>query len=380
MERAIRQLIEALHRANHRCVLALTGGGTGAGAMLLDVPGGARTVIEVRVPYQESAFTEFLAYRPEHFCSAPTARDMACRAYERAGWLAPHEDSVGVGCTASLVTDRPKRGDHRCHVAVKTPVRLVTYSVVLTKGARSRESEEAIVDGIVLNALAEAFGLRERLTLGLLDGEELRTEISSEGHPLERFFRRELAVVCSEIDGRVIVPTEAPGLVIPGAFNPVHEAHWGMAAAATRLTGLPVAFEVSVINVDKPAVTAAETRHRLRQFMWKAPVYVTRAPTFAEKADCFPGAVFALGADTAERIVMPRYYDNSEERMRQTLAAIRDRSCRFLVAGRVQGDRGFTRVEDLPIPVEYRDLFSAIPEAEFRLDVSSTEIRSKVAP
>ena len=54
MERAIHQLIEALHQTNYRCVLAVTGGGTGAAAMLFNVPGGSRTMMEVRVPYQES--------------------------------------------------------------------------------------------------------------------------------------------------------------------------------------------------------------------------------------------------------------------------------------------------------------------------------------
>ena len=38
---------------------------------------------------------------------------MAARAYERACWLEPGEPAVGLGCTAALVTDRPRRGDWR---------------------------------------------------------------------------------------------------------------------------------------------------------------------------------------------------------------------------------------------------------------------------
>src|SRR5262245_57190102 len=117
MDPATRALIEAIHHAPLRCVVAVTGGGAQAAGLLLTVPGGSRTVLEVAVPYHEQALVEFLGRRSEQFCSAAAARDMAVRALERARWLAPGEAVVGVGCTASLATDRPKRGDHRLHVA-----------------------------------------------------------------------------------------------------------------------------------------------------------------------------------------------------------------------------------------------------------------------
>src|SRR5438128_2404100 len=81
-------------------------------------------------------------------------RDLAIRAYERARWLVPDREVVGLGCSASLATDRPKRGEHRAHVAVYSTAGSVSYSLILTKGARDREGEEAVVDAILLNALA----------------------------------------------------------------------------------------------------------------------------------------------------------------------------------------------------------------------------------
>src|SRR5437868_6035148 len=132
MEPAVHQLIEALHRAPQQCVLAATGGGTGAAAWLLTVPGGSRTVLEVVVPYHEAALCDFLGRRPAQFCSAETSRAMAERACQRARWLAPAAAVVGVGCTAGLATDRPRRGDHRCHIAVHTAERIISYSLTLT--------------------------------------------------------------------------------------------------------------------------------------------------------------------------------------------------------------------------------------------------------
>src|SRR5262249_9137181 len=158
--------------------------------------------------------------------------------------------------------------------------------------------EEAVVDAVVLNALAEAFGLADRLPLPLLPGEELQTE-QSPGDPLSALLRGEVAVLCAEADGRLHAPAERPRALLSGSFNPVHAGHRCLAEAAARLLGVPVAFELPVVNADKPPLAVEEVRRRLAQFAWQAPVWLSRAPTFVEKAEVFPGAVFVVGADTA---------------------------------------------------------------------------------
>jgi hypothetical protein len=376
MDPAVYDLIAALHQSPWQCALAVTGGGAGAAAWLLSVPGGSRTVLEVQVPYAEQALIEYLGHRPQHFCSAATGKALATRAYERAGWLAPGMPVVGVGCTASLATDRPKRGDHRVHFAVRSAAALTTYALILTKGARDREGEEALLDLMLLNTLAEAFGVSERLPLALLPGEEVRVDFRPATDALERFLHGELSALAVEMDGRFNPQAPPPRLLLPGAFNPVHSGHWGMAEAAARLTGLTAAFELSVVNVDKPPLTPEEIRRRLQSFIWRAPVWLTRAPTFVEKAALFPGAAFIVGADTAIRIVAPRYYAGEEEQMRRALNQLRDAGCRFLVAGRVDASDRFVRLRDLDIPGAFRDLFAEIPEEDFRLDLSSTHLRA----
>jgi nicotinamide mononucleotide (NMN) deamidase PncC len=377
MDSTIRCLIEAVHHAPSRCVLAVTGGGASAAGLLLSVPGGSRTVLEVVVPYHDQALCDFLGRRPEQFCSTETARDMAVRACERARWLAPGETVVGVGCTASLASDRPKRGDHRLHVATYGAQHTATYSLTLTKGAQDREAEEAVVAAVLLNAVAEAFGVAERLALPLLPGEEVQTESVPPRDVLSAFLRGEVPTVCAEVDGRLRADAPRPAVLLPGAFNPLHEGHCGMAAVAARLVGGSAAFELSVANVDKPPLAVEEVRRRLAQFTWLAPLWLTRAPTFAEKAALFPGVVFAVGADTAARIVAPRYYGDSAERMAEALDFIRGQGCRFLVAGRVDKEGKFVGLDNLSLPPAYRDLFTAIPEAEFRLDLSSTQLREQ---
>jgi hypothetical protein len=378
MDPAIRRLIEALHQVPPKCVLAVTGGGAQAAGLLLSVPGGSRTVLETIIPYHDQALCDYLGRRPAQFCSVETARAMAVRAAERAEWLAPGESVVGVGCTASLASDRPKRGDHRFHVAISAALLHAVHSLTLSKGARDREGEEAVLDAVLLNALAEAFGVAERLELPLLPGEELHIE-REPGSLLEAFYRGELPRLCVEADGRHSSASSLPPVLLPGAFNPLHRGHLDLAAVAGRLSGLPVAYELSVTNVDKPTLALEEARRRLAQFGWQAPVWLTRAPTFVEKARLFPGAVFVIGHDTAARILAPRYYQDSPGAMTAALQALRDAGCRFLVAGRLDAKGRFLCVEDLSPPEAFRDLFHGIAEEHFRLDLSSTQLRQQTS-
>ncbi len=203
MDAALRTLIARLHSAGPRCVLVVTGGGVGAAAWLLSIPGGSRSVLEVLVPYGEQSLCEFLGHRPASFCSAETARLMARRALERARWLAPGADVAGIACTASLRSDRPKRGEHRFHLALQTLQRTAAYSLTLTKDARDREGEETVLDLVLLNALAEMFGLAERLDVPLLPGEEVVTEVHPAEDALAALLDGRLSAVCVEGDGRL---------------------------------------------------------------------------------------------------------------------------------------------------------------------------------
>ena len=138
-----------------------------------------------------------------------------------------------------------------------------------------------------------------------------------------------------------------------------------------------MAFEISVTNVDKPPLAGKTVRHRLAQFAWKSPVELTRAPTFVEKSRLFPRTTFVIGADTAERLVAPKYYGDDEVRMHVALEEIANSGGSFLVAVRSDAAGRVRALSDISVPRRYTDLFTEIPEHRFRHDTSSSEVRAR---
>jgi hypothetical protein len=192
---------------------------------------------------------------------------------------------------------------------------------------------------------------------------------------LTEFLAGRLSAVCVESNGRLRSDGPRPHLVLPGSFNPLHEGHWELARVAGSLVGKEASFELSVLNADKPPLAAAEALRRLSAFAGRAPLWLTRAPTFAAKAELFPGALFVVGVDTAARIVDPRFYEHCTEKMTAALEHLHRCGCRFLVAGRVDAAGTFWTLADLQLPPVLSELFTEISRAAFRRDISSTQLR-----
>src|SRR5262249_38785841 len=172
------------------------------------------------------------------------------------------------------------------------------------------------------------------VTTLLATGERFAETSMSSASLIDQLVSGAIARVTALPDGQLVRSGPIPSAVLPGSFNPRHDGHLGLAQVASAMLGVPVHFELSVENVDKPPLSASEVRRRLAQFAWHATLELTRAPTFLEKSRLLPGATFVIGADTAERLVAARYYGDSEARMHEALDEMAGRGTRFLVAVR----------------------------------------------
>ena len=374
------KLVQQIHAGPMQVVLAVTGGGSTAIGDLLAVPGASRTVLEASVPYSADALVDYLGFEPDQSCSEATARALAMVAFERARRLSPDDPYrlMGVGCTASLASDREKRGPHRVHVAVQTARGTQVVSWQFNKQQRSRADEEDLSAGLVLGAIANIDRSDESPAVEFVPefGERLttdRVEVPPGDDSWSDLLLGSAERVASHFSSQE-PPTEKPlsQAIFPGAFNPLHEAHRQMVDLAGKHLSCPVALELSMTNVDKRPLDFLDIRRRLLGCRG-LPVWLTRAATFAEKADLFPKATFIVGADTIARVADVNYYGNCQERD-AAIAAIAASGCRFLVFGRLVEGK-FCPLEGLDLPPALRQLCEGIAEQTFRVDVSSSEIR-----
>jgi hypothetical protein len=375
------KLIEKIHGSGIQIVFEFAGAGSLALDWLHAVAGSSRTILEATDRYSARSLDQLLGGVPNKVVEPRTAAAMARQAYLRACRLGDDmRPCVGVACTATIATDYAKRGEHRACVAIQTDSSVSTFDLILSKGERDRRGEEALIAMMIVNAIASAAGAAPELALNLVQQENVATESEIEADPLRLLLSGSAKLVMVYPDGRRVADDAAPtpgAVIYSGSFNPLHFGHEALAAAAARVTGLPVVFELPAINAEKSALGRSDLERRLEQFLGRYPVAVTTAPLFSDKAQIFPEFIFAIGFDTAVRLVDPRFYGGSESARDQSLNQIRKQGCRILVAVRRIGEK-CCAAKDVQIPSGFGDLFMELPETEFRADISSTELRGKL--
>ncbi len=206
----------------------------------------------------------------------------------------------------------------------------------------------------------------------------LTADDDDSGEGWQAVFRGSADAFC--LNSKSNIRTTCPsGLVLPGSFNPLHVGHRRLAAIAASLLGGSVEFELSITNVDKAPLGQREVARRASQFGRAEPLWLTRAPTFVEKAVLFPASTFIVGADTILRVADPRYYQKRAIGRDDAISAIADARCRFLVFGRLV-DGGFRTLSTLDLPPALAYLCEEIEGDTFRMDLSSTDLRNANEP
>jgi nicotinic acid mononucleotide adenylyltransferase len=370
-------LLESLNRTDARLAMIATGGGSLAIPHLLTTPGASSAVVEALVPYARESVDRLLGGPQESYCSSRTARRLAMAAWQRTrGLHVPPKQAMGAAVACSLRTLEPKRGEHRIFAATQTIAATVAASIVLEKNARSRGEEEKLAAALLLELVGQACsGQVGRPLEGLLRPGERVESVREEATPewQELLAGRRRAVCVGPADSPTADETAPARLIFPGSFDPLHEGHRLMARIAEEIAERPVEFELSIENVDKPCLDYVELRARSSQFAGQS-LWLTRAATFLEKLLIFPRSTFVLGADTFVRLADPRYYGGSQEAADRAVQTIAENAGGLIVFGRIR-DGVFEEPGQLRAPQTLRDIAYFVSQREFRLDISSTDLR-----
>ena len=168
-------------------------------------------------------------------------------------------------------------------------------------------------------------------------------------------------------------------IVLPGAFNPIHDGHIEFIKSAAQKLGWDkskIIFELSISNADKGLVDKNVYKKRVEAINLKGyNAMITKIPYFGDKNSYLTNGYFLLGADTFKRLLDKKYYENSYEFMIAKLSEFRKKNNKLIVASRYDSVSGkLLTLSDFPIPEILKDF---VIELDFRMDMSSTEIRNQ---
>ena len=290
----------------YRIFTVCTGGGAGLQGDLWSVPGSSNFLVGSAFPYAKEATVDFLGFEPDKFCHEDTAIHLAMEAYQRA-WIPEGAPAIGLGLTASVASTREHRGDHRVFAACVTQTECMMAKVVVPKGVGydQRDLDGFICDYIGLNLIFDATRQAQvwhaRIPAAVLDGLGVTRILDQKLQDL--LYERPYFAV----DGTRHAKPPEDHNHFPGAFNPPHAGHFGMAKTVDEFSGRRTLFCVTADSPHKDELTVPELLQRVKMLKGR-PVLLTRGdPLYLDKAKQHPGTSFIIGADAFKRMFNPKW-------------------------------------------------------------------------
>jgi nicotinamide mononucleotide (NMN) deamidase PncC len=368
-----------------------TGAGAGIQQRLWEIPGSSAYLSGCSFPYAQEEQDELLGFMPDHFCSEEAAVDLASAAYMKA-YRFGKKKAVGVGITGSVTSDKDHRGEHRAFICIMTDNVVVSDHIQMEKGVFKSDISP---DREFRLKLEEADWRLERR-----QGDGLRCDMDTMCNlfdvlgldyfgPLHKSFKdvSELAMERFMVHPffaangkRLADMPKGKYALMPGAFNPPHEGHYGAADATMTDYNYRTVFEVTAQPPHKDAMTVQTLLQRAKLLQGNDRIFTSKLPLYLDKARKYPGTPIILGADAMVRMLDPKWGLNVGEMM----GSFYNLKTNLFVAGR-DIDGKFTTcqmiLDDIKSKFEFKDWASAqivMKPLSGEWHMSSTEIRNKL--
>ena len=357
-------LTDKLKEAGVSIHVIATGAGAGTQQVLWSTPGCSAYMSGASFPYSVEETEDMLGFKVEQSVCEDTAIDLASAAYMKAYRFGGNKP-VGVGITASVASERMHRGDHRADICIITDSVVKTYHRVLDKGAGQ---DQRWLDGILCNDAAcnmiDVVVGHKPTNYSYNDATDKATA---------RFLMRPFFTADDKRHNTL--PNTKQYALMPGAFNPPHEGHFGVAEAYLRAYGRNVVYEVGANPPHKPALSVQELLKRSKLLQGRDRFFSMDMPLYLDKAKAYPQMPLLIGADALLRMFDPKWGIDTEELLKSFKAL----KTKFAVSGREIDGKfvgGWKAVATLPDSLYrmYADMFVEMPG---RWDISSTELRNK---
>jgi len=362
---------DALKHTGVNIHVMATGAGAGLQKLLWEVPGSSAYLSGCSFPYDASEQEELLGFMPEHFCSEEAAVDLACAAYMKA-YKFGGKRPVGVGLTASVASTEIHRGDHRAFACVITNDFVRSTHITREKGVGE---EVRKLDGEAVDSLGFLLMMN---TIFDTTSPLLKEYTDTSALARHRFMSRPFFLANGK---RSSVLPEGRYALYPGAYNPPHEGHFGVAKAAMDDYNYKTVFEITAEPPHKDALTVQQLLQRAKLLQGHDRLFTAKLPFYLDKARVFKNTPLILGADAMVRMLDPKWGLDIGE----MFSAFYDFGTKLFVAAReVNGQ--LMSCEDILADIKTKHSFSVWASAQIVMkplkgewNISSTELRTKIS-
>lgn len=420
-------------KTKHIWSMVVAGGGNSSLKDVFNQPGASASLRSALIPYSLDSFPTYTNKSINGCVNIDTANILGETSYAKTVESLLKEESLSkdkhnisdilnsnifsIACTATLRSLTPKRGDHRFIVSSVSNIDTFIYEFTIDKTEDLSRVQE---DELTSDTIFLAIGDRSKKPYELLSNKyNPKKTVIIRDDPFKNLYDSKIKkVLCfsKDINGLTFdnrfncfedINLPENTLVFPGTFNPIHNGHIELVKVALIKLGWDITkpnplivFDIGCNNADKGFKSIDEIKKIIDQNViilkdsgiTNFAFSVSSVSLYSDKSYIYKNCYILQGSDTFERVLNTKYYEHSEYKLIFSLTEIFMNGCKLIIGGRLSSpsdstilisDKKFITASSIinekgkNIPAKILDTYIELSEEDFRVDLSSSEIKLK---